>query len=86
MLQNLSDKKMIHTLAFNISEIDVLKNICEVGNKRGYKYINLENWSILIFFYFAINELDKATFPFSLNNTFVEAIIAGHESKVLFSP
>ncbi|MCY9084310.1 hypothetical protein ABE208_16205 [Bacillus inaquosorum] len=86
VLQSLSDKKMIHTLAFNISEIDVLKNICEVGNKRGYKYINLENWSILIFFYFAINELDKATFPFSLNNTFVEAIIAGHESKVLFSP
>lgn len=42
VLQSLSSKEMIHTLAFNISEIDVLKNICEVGNRRGYKYVILK--------------------------------------------
>ncbi|MED0780824.1 hypothetical protein [Bacillus siamensis] len=86
VLQSLYSKEMIHTLAFNISEIDVLKNICEVGNRRGYKYVNIENWSILIYFYFAIKELDKGTFSFPQSNTFVESIIAGHKSRILLSP
>lgn len=51
LIRKLNDMGYIHKLVFGKSELDLVESIARVGNKRGYKLVNIEYWSILIYMF-----------------------------------
>ena len=63
-MKDFSYSEYIHKLTFGTSELDSVRSIAEVGKSRGYKSVNIEYWSLLIYMYFAINRLETTyVFP-----------------------
>lgn len=75
-------------LAFGVSPVDILKQIVFSYEDKGIAYINIEHWTILIYFYAAIRELEKdINLEFEqvrANNSFVKIIILGDINKTSF--
>lgn len=71
----------IHKLVFGRSELDLVESIARIGKKRGYKFANIEYWSILIYMFFAINEIDSEKYAFRSNNEFITLIKVGYLNK-----
>ena len=42
---------VLTSLTFGMSELDILKELQYAGSKKGYKYINIEYWTILVYQY-----------------------------------
>ena len=68
-------------MVFGKSELDLVESIARVGKKRGYKFVNIEYWSILIYMFFAINEIDSEKYAFPSNNEFITLIKVGYINK-----
>lgn len=81
LLKKLDDMGYIHKLVFGKSELDLIKSIARVGKKRGYKFVNIEYWSILIYMFFAINEIDSEKYALHSNNEFITLIKVGYINK-----
>lgn len=77
---NLKQEKLIKELTFGVSELSLVENIAKVGKNKGYKYVNIEYWSILIYMYFAIMHVDK-NYAFPINNEFITLIKLGNVNK-----
>ncbi len=58
LIKTLWEKGLLSNLTFGLTEIDVLKQMNKVWKNKGIKYINIEHWTILVYFYFAINRVD----------------------------
>lgn len=85
LMKVLQESKYIHNLVFGTSELDCVRSIAEIGKNRGYKSINIEYWSILIYMYFAIKRVyDTYTFP--SNNLFIMLIKMGNVNKESLVP
>lgn len=81
LIKKLNDMGYIHKLVFGKSELDLVESIARVGKKRGYKFVNIEYWSILIYMFFAINETDAEEYAFPSNNEFITLIKVGYINK-----
>lgn len=81
LIKKLNDMGYIHKLVFGKSELDLVESIARVGKKRGYKFVNIEYWSILIYMFFAINETDSEEYAFPSNNEFITLIKVGYINK-----
>lgn len=81
LIKKLNDMGYIHKLVFGKSELDLVESIARVGKKRGYKFVNIEYWSILIYMFFAINEIDSEKYAFPSNNEFITLIKVGYINK-----
>lgn len=81
LIKKLNDMEYIHKLVFGKSELDLVESIARVGKKRGYKFVNIEYWSILIYMFFAINEIDSEKYAFLSNNEFITLIKVGYINK-----
>lgn len=81
LIDELYKEKLISTLVFGKGEIDTIKLISSIGNKKGYKFVNIEFWSLLIYFYFVIAELNPNYYKFPVNNFFIEMIVKGNVNK-----
>lgn len=77
LIDELIQKNRITKLVFDFSQLDVLRNICEVGNLKGYSSINIENWTVLIYFYFIIKDLEYGRHFLPQENSFINAIENG---------
>ncbi|MCY7823297.1 hypothetical protein MOB34_05680 [Bacillus spizizenii] len=77
LIEELRKNNHVTELVFGISQIDLLKNICEVGNTKGYNYVNIENWTILIYFYLCVKDLDHKGCSLPMENSFLKAIEYG---------
>ena len=71
LIEKLNSNGYIHKLVFGKTELDLVESIAGVGNKRGYRAVNIEYWSILIYMFFAINSLDNEKYEFPKNNDFI---------------
>ena len=80
LMDELQNSGYIHKLTFGTSELDSVKSIAEVGKSRGYKEVNIEYWSLLIYMYFAIEKLET-TYVFPSNNLFITLIKIGNINK-----
>ena len=76
LMNELQNSKYIHKLTFGTSELDIVRSIAEVGRSRGYKAVNIEYWSLLIYMYFTIRRL-RDLYVFPSNNLFVTLIKIG---------
>ena len=81
LIKKLKDMGYIHKLVFGRSELDLVESIARVGKKRRYKFVNIEYWSILIYMFFAINEIDSEKYAFPSNNEFITLIKVGYINK-----
>ncbi|MCI9078538.1 MAG: hypothetical protein HFH68_06360 [Lachnospiraceae bacterium] len=81
LIKELDDKGYVNKLVFGKSELDLVESIARVGKKRGYKFVNIEYWSILIYMFFAINKIDSEKYVFPQNNEFITLIKAGNINK-----
>lgn len=68
-------------MVFGKSELDLVESIARVGKKRGYKFVNIEYWSILIYMFFAINKIESEKYAFPQNNEFITLIKVGNINK-----
>lgn len=76
LMNELQNSKYIHKLTFGTSELDIVRSIAEVGRSRGYKAVNIEYWSLLIYMYFTIRRL-RDLYVFPSNNLFITLIKIG---------
>lgn len=82
LIQDLIAYKMITKLVFEFSELDILKNICTMGNNNGIKSVNIENWTILVYFYHAIELLNIDYYKYPPANSFITIIKVGDKNKL----
>ncbi|RQW19887.1 hypothetical protein EH196_07000 [Bacillus sp. C1-1] len=85
LYKELKKNDYFNELSFGLTQWDILKQICDTGVEYGFRYVNVEHWSILIYFYAAIKRLNLRTYRIPSNNTFIRAIERGdiHKSKLL---
>lgn len=81
LCEELKSRKLLHELVFGKSELDLVKSIYCVGRNRGYRYVNIEYWTILIYLYFAILQVDSNKYEFPYNNDFITLIKLGNINK-----
>lgn len=81
LIKKLNEMGYIHKLVFGKSELDLVESIARVGKKGGYKFVNIEYWPILIYMFFAINEIDCEKYAFPPNNEFIYLIKVGYINK-----
>src|SRR5690625_5108549 len=49
---------------------------------KGIEYVNIEHWTILIYFYFVIDHLSCAYYKFPSDNSFITAVKMGNISRI----
>lgn len=81
LIEELNNNGYIHKLVFGKTELDLVESIASVGNKLGYKSVNIEYWSILIYMFFAINSINTEKYEFPKNNEFITLIKVGNINK-----
>lgn len=85
LINELRENGVISNLTFGFSEYDVLKQICERYDDGGIQYINIEHWTILIYFYFGIVKLNPASYELPMDNSFTTALSLGNKNRVSFN-
>lgn len=87
LLTLIKEKKVLTILTFKKSELDILKELQETGSTKGYKHVNVEHWTILIFFYYAIKKLCiNGIYTFPENNSFLTLVRLGNSSNIQLIP
>lgn len=84
-LENAEDDRgrtILHNLIFNKNELMLIKSIYEVGISKGSKYVNIEYWSILIYIYFAIKQLNSDSYIIPQSNMFIKMVELGDKSTI----
>lgn len=84
LIAELWKSNIITKLTFGFSQIEPLTQICEVSKERGIKFVNIEHWTILIYFYAAIKNINPSCYEFPTNNTFIMALKHGSKNKQNF--
>lgn len=82
LIAELKEKNLINNLVFGKSQLNLVQSIYEVGINRGAQYVNIENWPILIYFYFAIEKLNTGQYNLPKFNKFIKMIEIGNKSKI----
>ncbi|MFF2889076.1 hypothetical protein [Paenibacillus sp. NPDC057967] len=86
LIEELWGKNKITRLVFGLSQIDIVNQICTIGRNKGQKYINIEHWTILIYFYFTIKTLAPQYYEFPSNNLFLTILNIGDKSNTVLLP
>ena len=81
LLEELNNNGYIHKLVFGKTELDLVESIARVGNKWGYRSVNIEYWPILIYMVFAIIGINTEKYEFPHNNEFITLIRMGNINK-----
>lgn len=69
-------------MVFDKNQLDLVEEIYNVGIKNDIKYINIENWPILIYFYFEIKKINLEYYSFPKYNMFITLIEKGNKSSI----
>ncbi|CAM4051239.1 MULTISPECIES: hypothetical protein [Bacillus cereus group] len=79
LISDLDENGLITKLVFSVSQKTILEQICAVGKDKGLSYVNIEHWTILIYFYFAIQRINHSYYKFPEDNSFIEVIKVGNK-------
>lgn len=82
LIKILKENKMTYELVFGISQIDIVKFICEASKNDGIRSVNIENWTILIYMYFAIKETGYHSLNHISDNSFIKLLEIGNISRI----
>lgn len=74
--------KYLNYLVFGASQWSSLSSLYKDGIEKGTEKVNIEYWTILIYFYFAILKLQPDNYCFPANNSFIDMIKKGDISHV----
>ena len=86
LVEEINREGYIHQLVFGKSELNLVESIAIVGNKYGYKSVNIEYWSILIYMFFVIVATDSDKYEFPRSNAFITLIKVGNINKNMLIP
>ncbi|MBV4414671.1 hypothetical protein [Clostridium tyrobutyricum] len=84
ILEELEKNDLINKLTFDRSQLNLLYEIANIESEESINKVNIEYWSILIYFYFAIKSLNSSNYKFPLNNSFLLVIYLGDVNKNTF--
>ncbi|QLK09428.1 hypothetical protein BMG_6203 (plasmid) [Priestia megaterium] len=84
LIDELWKTNIITNLTFGFSQLEPLTQICEVSKVRGIKFVNIEHWTILIYFYAAIKKINPSCYELPIDNTFIMALKHGSKNKQNF--
>lgn len=73
----LNQEGVLTNLTFGINQLDIVKYIHQSGKQNGIKSVNIENWTILVYIYFAMEEIDYELIHDLRDNSFVKILKAG---------
>lgn len=79
--KELIENGYINELVFGSSELTILEEICVVKDIR---YINIEYWTILVYFYYALKSLKSEKYNFPEGNRFITAVSYGSINNISF--
>lgn len=80
----LKDNNFIDKLEFGTTQLDLVEAIYKSYEDKNFRNVNIEYWSMLIYFYFAIKSIDNTDYAFPKNNTFITLIEVGDKNKSSF--
>ena len=75
------EAEIISKLTFGMSQVDPLNRICEVAKEKGIYSVNIEHWTVLIYFYAAIKNRRPSYYELPSNNSFIAALKHGDKNK-----
>ena len=78
----LFETNSISKLEFGISPWDSLNSIYKAGKEKGVEFVNIEYWTILIYFYYVLKKNRPQGYNFPDNNLFINLIKAGSISSI----
>ncbi|MCD3245401.1 hypothetical protein G8S21_05505 [Clostridium botulinum C] len=84
VIEELKEKEFITDLTFGRSEIDLVKEIYGETDSYSIESTNIEYWTILIYFYFALRKLQSKNYKFPVLNSFLTIIEIGHVDEITF--
>ncbi|WP_326910719.1 hypothetical protein [Sedimentibacter sp. MB31-C6] len=81
IVKELYKNGLLNDLNFDISQLSLAKNIVTKGRRYGYKYVNIEYWTILIYFYYVIKRVNSEKYQFPSENKFIYLIRVGSKNS-----
>ncbi len=81
LIDILNKNEFIIRLTFGRSQLSLVESIVAIGHVKGYKYVNIEYWTILIYFYYAIQKVNFKQYQFPSDNKFIYLLNAGGKNK-----
>ena len=84
ILTELKENDLISELTFGRSQLNLLYEIINIRSEKDINKINIEYWTILIYFYFAIKGLNSNNYKFPSNNSFLLVVELGDINKTTF--
>ncbi|WP_138420450.1 hypothetical protein [Aquibacillus sediminis] len=75
------ERGIISKLTFGFSELEPLEQICKVSREKGIRYVNIEHWTILIYFYAAIKNMKPSYYHIPNNNSFITVLKHGDKNN-----
>lgn len=83
--QELRQNGCIDELVFKKSQWTSLVSLYQQGVSHGAAYVNIEYWTILIYFYYAIKKINSKNYEFPSDNSFVFYIKRGNISPIILT-
>lgn len=83
VVEKLEKNNLIMELTNGISSLDLVKDIC-INGEEDLSKVNLEYWTILVYFYFAIKSIDMQSYEFPKYNSFITLVELGGKIKTTF--
>lgn len=84
LIEELLELNMVDNLVFKLSQIDILNQICDIGSTKGVRFVNIEYWPVLIYFYFTIKKINPSYYTFPDKNSFIDIVKIGDISNISF--
>lgn len=81
--KELRSQELIKDLVYNISQWTSVCTLYQTGTKYGAKFVNIEYWPILTYFYFAIKRAKINSYEYPKNNLFIELVKIGNTSPII---
>ena len=78
----LHEAKYLNYLVFGTSQWSNVYSLYKDGSEKGTGKVNIEYWTILIYFYFVILKLQPDNYCFPTNNSFIDMIKKGNMSQI----
>lgn len=82
MEDKLKEEGYLNYLVFGASQWSSLSSLYKVGIEEGVEKVNIEYWTILIYFYFAMIKLKPVNYSLPINNSFIDIIEKGNVSNI----
>lgn len=81
LINEIEKSNLLTNLTFGKNELSLLYDFKVEEIKKDIHDINIENWSILIYFYFVIKKISSIYYEFPVNNNFIKMISIGQKNK-----